>query len=139
MILRRTALAIAALVLALPGASLAKEQGHGPSGKHSKAHQSQTHRNQAHAPKPARPGPQRAKPCPPGLAKKHTGCLPPGQWRKGDRLPDSWAVQFIAYAALPDFFRSRYPVRSGHRYLYRDDRVFVVDAVTRVIVDVILP
>ena len=28
--------------------------------------------------------------CPPGLAKKGSGCLPPGQaklWRKGERLP----------------------------------------------------
>ena len=29
--------------------------------------------------------------CPPGLAKKHNGCMPPGQakkWRLGHRLPD---------------------------------------------------
>lgn len=133
MIIRSTALAIAALVLAAPGASLARNHGHGQSDEKGKASKSQSTTSGK-----ARPGPQRAKPCPPGLAKKNTGCLPPGQWRKGDRLPDAWAAQFIAYATLPDFYRSRYPVRSSHRYIYRDERVFVVDAVTRVIVDVIL-
>ncbi len=133
MILRGAALALVAFALSQPSALMAKENGHGRSGQQGKGQD-----KQAHASKKAHPGPQRARPCPPGLAKKNTGCLPPGQWRKGDRLPDSWAAQFIAYAALPDFYRSRYPVRSGHRYIYRDDRVFVVDAVTRVIVDVIL-
>lgn len=33
--------------------------------------------------------------CPPGLAKKNSGCLPPGQaklWRKGEKLPPSLVV-----------------------------------------------
>lgn len=37
--------------------------------------------------------------CPPGLAKKHNGCLPPGQarkWRLGYRLPDD-----LIYYGLP--------------------------------------
>ena len=37
--------------------------------------------------------------CPPGLAKKGTGCLPPGQakpWKKGASLPDS-----VTYYELP--------------------------------------
>lgn len=37
--------------------------------------------------------------CPPGLAKKGTGCLPPGQakpWEKGASLPDS-----VTYYELP--------------------------------------
>ena len=133
MILRSTALSIAALILAAPAAALAKDHGHSHSGKQGNMHKSKN----AGSGK-ARPGPQRAKPCPPGLTKKNTGCLPPGQWRKGDRLSDAWVAQFIAYAALPDFYRSRYAVRPGHRYIYRDERVFVVDAVTRIIVDVVL-
>lgn len=133
MILRSATLVLAALALAAPGISIAKDQGQGPAGKQGKAQQGHPHTS-----KKARSDPPRTKPCPPGLAKKNTGCLPPGQWRKGDRLPDSWAAQFIAYAALPDFYRSRYPVRPGRGYIYRDDRVFVIDAATRVIVDVIL-
>ena len=33
------------------------------------------------------------KPCPPGLAKKNNGCLPPGQakqWQIGQRLPERY-------------------------------------------------
>ncbi|HEX4847070.1 MAG TPA: hypothetical protein VFV30_02905 [Novosphingobium sp.] len=126
------ALAAAALAFAVPGAVHAagkgNANGHGSHAGHA-----------GHAPAAKKPPKAaRAKPCPPGLAKKNTGCLPPGQWRKGDRLPDAWAAQFIAYAALPDFYRSRYPAQDGRRYLYRDGRVFVVDAITRTIVDVIL-
>lgn len=81
---------------------------------------------------------KRAKACPPGLAKKNTGCLPPGLWKKGDLLPADWVSQFIRYGALPDFYRSRYALDPNRRYLYRDDRVIVVDAVTRTIVDIII-
>src|SRR5699024_5449974 len=38
--------------------------------------------------------------CPPGLAKKHNGCMPPGQakkWRLGYPLPDG-----VIYYGLPD-------------------------------------
>ena len=31
------------------------------------------------------------KACPPGLAKKYPGCIPPGQWKKGYRIPSGWA------------------------------------------------
>ncbi|HEX4847877.1 MAG TPA: hypothetical protein VFV30_07010 [Novosphingobium sp.] len=127
--LASAALAAAALAFALPSAVQAKANGNGRGqGAHA-----------GHGPAAKKPPKAaRAKPCPPGLAKKNTGCLPPGQWRKGDRLPEAWAVQFIAYAALPDFYRSRYPAQDGRRYLYRDGRVFVIDAVTRTVLDVIL-
>lgn len=114
----RFTLAFAAAALALAGPAQAKEgngQGHGQHG----------------------PAPKRLKACPPGLAKKHTGCLPPGQWRKGDQLPAEWAAHYLAYAALPDFYRSRYEDDARRRYVYRDGRVFVIHAVTRVILDVI--
>lgn len=129
MALRTAIFTLAAFALAAPGAAFAKD--HRPPGKQGHAHKSQ-------GPSPKKAGPIRAKPCPPGLAKKNTGCLPPGQWRKGDRLPDAWVGQFIAYAALPEFYRNRHPVHGGHRYIYRDGRVFVIDAPTRVILDVIL-
>jgi len=81
---------------------------------------------------------KRAKACPPGLAKKHTGCLPPGQWKKGDLLPLEWTAQYIRYGALPDFYRARYAYDSSRRYLYRDGRVFVINAVTHAIVDIVI-
>lgn len=123
----KTTLAAAVLAFALPGAALANNHGKGEHANHGS--------HGSHAGKSKAP---RAKACPPGLAKKNPGCLPPGQWRKGDRLPDSWIAHYIAYAALPDFYRNRYPVRSGYRYLYQDGKVIVVEAVTRAVVDIIL-
>lgn len=79
------------------------------------------------------------KACPPGLANKYPGCIPPGQWKKGYRIPSGWSNYYVGYDRLPDFYRNRYEVNPGYRYLYRDDRVYVIDAITRSIVDVILP
>ena len=54
--------------------------------------------------------------CPPGLAKKGNGCLPPGQakkWRKGQPLP-----QGIAYYELPrDLVYRMPPPPPRHRYV----------------------
>ena len=131
--MKRSVLALGAAALAFTAApALAKEGGHGNHGQHSGA-------AQAEHGKPAKTArAKRLKACPPGLAKKHTGCLPPGQWRKGDQLPESWMAQYLAYSALPDFYRDRYAASAGHRYVYRDDRVFVIDAVTRTILNVII-
>ena len=130
-------LGAAVLVVALSPAAAA-EPGNGRS-QHGNHAEHAEHARPHHAlPPAAKVKLKRAGPCPPGLAKKHTGCLPPGQWRKGDRLPDSWIAQYLAYAALPDFYRSRYQANPAYRYVYRDDRVFVVDAVTRTIVNIIL-
>ena len=76
---------------------------------------------------------RRAKGCPPGLAKRNNGCIPPGQWRRGDRLPSSWDGQYMRYSQLPYSYRSRNPYDSTDRYIYRDNRVYVVNPVTRVI------
>lgn len=125
-------LAATAFALALPGTALANNGGAGHA-QHGVAGHGKAHQGNAAPPKKAR-----ARACPPGLARQNPGCLPPGQWRKGDRLPDSWIAHYIAYAALPDFYRTRHPARPGYRYLYRDNRVFVIDATTRVVIDVIL-
>lgn len=63
--------------------------------------------------------------CPPGLAKKDNGCLPPGQAAKflGARLPDNYAN-----SQLPYQYRSWYRddgdhfFRSGDGYIYRVNR-----------------
>ncbi|MEY4952438.1 MAG: hypothetical protein RL299_862 [Pseudomonadota bacterium] len=128
---RSLSLALGALALALP---LSVQAGNGRGPDHSQ-HGPQGHNPSGNGPKAAKI--KRAKACPPGLAKKNTGCLPPGQWKKGDQLPAEWAAQFIRYGSLPDFFRTRYDLDPSRRYLYRDDRVFVVDAVTRTVLDIV--
>ena len=60
--------------------------------------------------------------CPPGLAAKNNGCLPPGQAKKlvGTRLPDRyWDERPPAYYSTwyPD--DDRYFYRSGDGYIYR--------------------
>ena len=71
--------------------------------------------------------------CPPGLAKKHNGCLPPGQaWRIGQRAP--WGSdRYVDYSSLPSSYRDRYGDISGQRYYYQGDRVYTVDPTTQLI------
>ncbi|MEO3413988.1 excinuclease ABC subunit A [Roseovarius sp. CAU 1744] len=72
------------------------------------------------------------KHCPPGLAKKHNGCNPPGQvkhrYRVGDRINDN-------------FIRIRRPGRYGldpYESYYRvGDYVYRVDRETREILDLV--
>jgi hypothetical protein len=58
----------------------------------------------------------RAGHCPPGLAKKGNGCMPPGQarkWQKGRPLP-----QGVAYYELPrDLVYRLPPPPPSHRYV----------------------
>jgi Ni/Co efflux regulator RcnB len=54
--------------------------------------------------------------CPPGLAKKHNGCMPPGQakkWAIGQRLPRD-----VIFHELPNDLRVRLSVPpQGYRYV----------------------
>jgi hypothetical protein len=80
-----------------------------------------------------------ANDCPPGLAKKNNGCLPPGQAKKiftqGQRIPAGYNF-FTDYSDIPVQYRDDIPemYRSGdYRYIYRDDTVYVVDPTTRLV------
>ncbi|HEY5724068.1 MAG TPA: hypothetical protein VIT45_17300 [Allosphingosinicella sp.] len=74
--------------------------------------------------------------CPPGLAKKRNGCLPPGQARKlfgvGQRIPTGYR-HYSSYDAIPAAYRDRFGIPTGQRYIYRDDTVYVVDPTTRLV------
>lgn len=80
-----------------------------------------------------------ANDCPPGLARKDNGCLPPGQARKiftqGQRIPAGYNF-YTDYSAIPVQYRDDIPemYRSGdYRYIYRDNVVYVVDPATRLV------
>lgn len=66
--------------------------------------------------------------CPPGLAKKHNGCLPPGQAAKFIGQPLASAARLAALSPLPSSLQSLYwddddyYYRYGGGYLYRVDR-----------------
>jgi hypothetical protein len=54
--------------------------------------------------------------CPPGLAKKHNGCMPPGQakkWAIGQRLPRD----VIFYDLPPSLVVRLAPPPNGYRYV----------------------
>ena len=75
--------------------------------------------------------------CPPGLAKKNNGCLPPGQAKKqyvvGQRLPDG-----IVVAELPSELSLRIGVApSGYRYGLVDGDLVKLAIGTRLVADAI--
>ena len=74
--------------------------------------------------------------CPPGLAKKNNGCLPPGQARKlyavGQRLPSS-----LRYYNVPVQYRDQYRDNDDYYYRYDNGSIYQVDARTRIITSVI--
>jgi len=75
--------------------------------------------------------------CPPGLAKKHNGCLPPGQARKryvvGQRLPAAVVVE-----RLPPVLITRLgPTPAGYEYAMVDGDILKLAVGTRLVVDAI--
>ena len=75
--------------------------------------------------------------CPPGLAKKHNGCLPPGQAKKryvvGQRLPATVVIQ-----SLPPVLVTRLgPAPRGYEYAVVDGDVVKLAVGTRLVVDAI--
>jgi hypothetical protein len=78
--------------------------------------------------------------CPPGLAKKNNGCLPPGQAKKlygvGQRLPygyNSWTP----YNQIPYDVRDRYDLDPYGRYIYDQNYVYRVDPRTMIVSQVL--
>lgn len=78
--------------------------------------------------------------CPPGLAKKTPACIPPGQakrmFNEGQRIPVGYDF-FTDYNDIPEAFRTRVPYSDANRYIYREDRVYVVDPTTRLVTSII--
>ena len=72
--------------------------------------------------------------CPPGLAKKRNGCMPPGQYKKyvvGEYLPGS-----VVYEPLPHELLVRLgPVPVGARYVRVDKDVYLISEGTKKILD----
>jgi hypothetical protein len=78
--------------------------------------------------------------CPPGLAKKNNGCLPPGQAKKlynaGQRWPGSYGYRWN-YDQIPYDLRSRYGFDPDDRYYYGDGYLYQVDPATMLISQVV--
>ena len=78
--------------------------------------------------------------CPPGLAAKHNGCLPPGQARKlfnvGQRIPTGYNF-YTQYSEIPLAYRNQYGLTDAYQYIYRDQSVYVVDPATSLVTRII--
>jgi opacity protein-like surface antigen len=78
--------------------------------------------------------------CPPGLAKKNNGCLPPGQAKKlynrGQRWPDNYGYAWN-YSQIPYDLRNRYGFDPDDRYYYGDGYLYQVDPTTMLISQVV--
>lgn len=74
--------------------------------------------------------------CPPGLAKKGNGCLPPGQakkWQRGRALPGSIVFHPIA----PSLLAQLRPPLAGHRYVRIAGDILMIAIGTSLVVDAI--
>ena len=78
--------------------------------------------------------------CPPGLAKKNNGCLPPGiakkRWDRGDRWQSSYGTRW-SYNQVPWDYRDRYNLDPYDRYYYRDGYIYQVDPKTMLVQQVL--
>jgi hypothetical protein len=77
--------------------------------------------------------------CPPGLAKKHNGCMPPGHAKRYDR-GDRWRSNYgdrYAYNRIPYDLRQRYDLNRRYRYYYDNGYLYQVDPRTQLISQVI--
>ncbi|HER19524.1 MAG TPA: hypothetical protein ENO14_00590 [Chromatiales bacterium] len=75
--------------------------------------------------------------CPPGLAKKHDGCMPPGQakkWTVGRPLPRD----VIFYDLEPQLVTLFGPPPSGHRYVRVASDILLITIGNGMVVDSIL-
>lgn len=74
--------------------------------------------------------------CPPGLAKKHNGCMPPGQakkWARGRPLP-----QDVVYYDLPHSLVVEIgPPPSGYRYVRVASDILMIAVGSMMVVDAI--
>jgi Ni/Co efflux regulator RcnB len=74
--------------------------------------------------------------CPPGLAKKHNGCLPPGHAKRymiGQPLPAA-----IAYYPIPhDLLVQLEPVPVGYEYVRVDRDILLISEATHHVIDAI--
>jgi len=78
--------------------------------------------------------------CPPGLARKDNGCMPPGQAKKlynvGQRYNRNFGTLW-SYNQIPTDLRSRYSFDQNDRYYYSNGYLYQVDPRTRLIQQVV--
>ena len=78
--------------------------------------------------------------CPPGLAKRDNGCMPPGQAKKMYNVGQRYNRNFgnvWTYNQIPDYLRNQYTFDQDDRYYYRNGYLYQVDPRTMLVQQVI--
>jgi len=76
------------------------------------------------------------KACPPGLAKKNNGCMPPGQAKKARYVVGQALPTTVRYYAVPQPVLVQLPPAPvGYRYVTVDGDVVLMAVATRIVVD----
>ena len=78
--------------------------------------------------------------CPPGLAKKGNGCMPPGQAKKMYNVGQRYNRNFgnlWTYNQIPDYLRGQYQFDPYDRYYYGNGYLYQVDPKTMLVQQVI--
>jgi Ni/Co efflux regulator RcnB len=76
--------------------------------------------------------------CPPGLAKKHNGCLPPGQAKKVGRIVVGQHIPAGAVYVVPrPVLATLPPPPYGYRYAVVDRQVVLVSRNDNIVVDIL--
>ncbi|GAA4022501.1 hypothetical protein GCM10022280_23940 [Sphingomonas swuensis] len=120
----KNALILAGAALAFAATPAAAKPPHAKHGKH------QQHSGYGYA----QPG------CPPGLAKKNNGCLPPGQAKKlaiGQRYAQSYGYDPYAYNQIPYDVRRQYELDPYNNYYYDQGTLYGVDPRTQIVEQII--
>jgi hypothetical protein len=133
------ALALTSPAMADPGKNKghAKQAKHGQMTTHSHGKHSTHARNVYQARTTANFWGNRS--CPPGLAKKNNGCLPPGIAKQSANVGDRWNGNYGLwnYDQVPTDWRSQYNLDPNNRYYYRNGYLYSVDPRTRLVESVI--
>ena len=135
------ALAFAGPVLAKPGNGHGNGNGHGHGYAQGYGHGNGHGRGHGYAPRYGDRGRigYGVGGCPPGLARKHNGCMPPGQAKKlyrGQRYPYGFGSRY-AYGQIPYDLRRRYDLDPYDRYYYSGGYLYRVDPRTMLVEQVI--
>ena len=136
--------------LFISGTALADKPSWAGGGKHGKQEEREARRSEHD--RPAGPGyfdadlrriigdyygaQTRAGKCPPGLAKKNNGCLPPGQakqWTRAQPLPPGLAFHDLP----PDLLRRLPPPPPRHRYVQIAGDILLIAIGTSMVVDAV--
>src|SRR5262245_918888 len=78
--------------------------------------------------------------CPPGLAKKNNGCLPPGQVKKLSNVRQHGPGNYVYawnYNQIPYDVRNQYRFDPNDRFYYGDGYIYQVDPATMLISQVV--